>query len=301
LQRRPLIDWLLLGLLAAVWGTAFVFIKLTLDTIPPATLVALRLLIAASVLTIVMRIRGLRLPRPGSAWGPFFVMGLIGNAVPFLLISWGQLRVDSGVTGVLMGVMPLATVLLAHFFIQGERMTTRVALGFGIGFVGLGFLSGPEALRELGGEPSELVRQAAILTAAVCYSVNTIIARRFVSHDALVTSTSVMWAASLLVLPFSLWFDRPWTIEASQGSILAVIWLGVVSTGLAMVVYYRVVQTAGPTFLSLMNYMIPVVALVSGVVAMGETVQTPALIGLACILVGLSISQLAASRGTKIE
>lgn len=301
MQRRPLIDWLLLGVLAGVWGVGFVFIDLTLDTIPPATLVALRLFIAASVLTIVMRIRGLRLPRTLAAWRPFFVMGLVGNAVPFLLISWGQLRVDSGVAGVLMGVMPLATVLLAHYFVQGERMTPRVALGFGVGFLGLGFLSGPEALRELGGEPSELVRQAAILTAAVCYSVNTIIARRVTSRDALITSASVMWAASLLVLPFALYFDRPWTLEASTRSVLAVIWLGVVSTGLAMVVYYRVVQTAGPTFLSLMNYMIPVVALVSGVVVLGERVENSAIVGLVFILVGLSISQLAARGASRAD
>jgi drug/metabolite transporter (DMT)-like permease len=293
---RPLSDWLLLLLLALVWGTAFLFIKITLGSIPPLSLVALRLLIAATVLTFAMRLRGSRLPTSPRIWSHYFLMGLVGNALPFALISWGQLHVDSGVTGVLMGVMPLSTLLLAHHYVPGERMTPRLALGFVIGFLGLTILSGPELLRELGGQQSDLVRQGAILIAAILYSVNTIIARRLASLDALVSSATVMWAASAIVLPFALWLDRPWTIEPSSGSLAAVIWLGLAATGLATLVYFRLVQTAGPTFLSLMNYMIPVVALASGVALLDESVSTAALIGLGFILIGLATTQITATR-----
>jgi drug/metabolite transporter (DMT)-like permease len=291
-HQRPLLDWLLLLALAGLWGTSFLVIKIAVREIPPVTLVAARFLIAASVLSAVVRARGLRLPSSRRVWSHYLLMGVIGNSVPFTLIAWGQIQVDVGLAGILMGVMPLMTLLLAHFFVPGERMTPRMVVGFTVGFVGLVTLLGPEALLELGSQASELLSQLAIASAAICYAINTIVARRLARLDALVSAATVMWTTSALMVPAALWVDRPWDLALSAESIAAVIWLGLFATALATIVYFRIIQTAGPTFLSLINYLIPTVALTAGAIALDEELVGGVLVGMALIFAGLAISQL---------
>jgi len=291
-HRRPLLDWLLLLALAGLWGTSFLVIKIALREVTPVTLVAARFLIAASVLSAVVHARGLRLPSSPRVWSHYLLMGVIGNAVPFTLIAWGQIRVDVGLAGILMGVMPLMTLLLAHFFVPGERMTPRMVVGFALGFIGLVTLLGPEALLELGGRASDLLSQLAIALAAICYAINTIIARRLAKSEPLVSAATVMWTTSALMLPAALWLDRPWDLALSAQSIAAVAWLGLMATALATLVYFRIIQTAGPTFLSLINYMIPTVALTAGAIVLDEELVGSILLGMALIFAGLAISQL---------
>lgn len=288
---RPLIDWLALLALAFLWGTSFLFVKIAVSNIAPLTLVAARFAIAASVLSVAVHSRGLRLPRSPRVWGHYLLMSLVGNAVPFTLIAWGQIATDVGLAGILMGTMPLITLLLAHFFVPGERMNPRMAGGFAIGFVGLVVLIGPEALLELGGGASALLSQVAIAAAAVCYAVNSILARRLAVLDALVSATTIMWITSALMIPAALWVDRPWDLALSAASIASVIWLGLFATALATILYFRIVKAAGPTFLSLINYMIPVFALAAGAIALGEQLVASVLIGMLLILAGLAISR----------
>ena len=296
-HRRPLIDWLFLLVLAFLWGTSFLVIKIAVREIAPATLVAARFVIAASVLSLAVRARGLRLPTSPRVWSHYLLMSLIGNSVPFTLIAWGQIVVDVGVAGILMGVMPLMTLLLAHFFVPGERMTPRMAGGFAVGFIGLVVLFGPEALLELGGETSALLRQLAIGFAAICYATNSIITRRLGTLDPLVSATTVMWITTAIMVPAALWVDRPWNLSLSADSIASTVWLGLFPTALATILYFRIIQRAGPTFLSLINYMIPVVALAAGAIVLDEDLVWTVLLGMALILTGLAISQLGSRSG----
>ncbi len=291
-HQRPLLDWFMILALAVLWGSSFLFVKIAVREITPVTLVAARFVIAASVLSVAVRARGLRLPTSRRVWSHYLLMGLVGNAIPFTLIAWGQIRVDVGLAGILMGVMPLMTLLLAHYFVPGERMTPRMVVGFSVGFIGLVALLGPEALLELGGEASDLLSQLAIALAAICYAINTIIARRLAKLDPLVSATTVMWVTGAIMVPAALWVDRPWELALSAESIASAVWLGLVATALATIVYFRVIQTAGPTFLSLINYMIPVVALAAGAIVLDEVLVGTVLIGMALILAGLAISQL---------
>src|SRR4051812_23429337 len=146
-----------------MWGSAFMFMKIAVATVPPATLVASRLILAAIILYAVMRARGLRLPPPGRRWLAFIALGVLGNCLPFFLIAWGQQTIDSALAGILISVMPLATMVLAHFFVAGEHLTSRRALGFAIGFAGIVVLMGPAALMGLGGTPAVALAQAAVL------------------------------------------------------------------------------------------------------------------------------------------
>jgi drug/metabolite transporter (DMT)-like permease len=152
-------------------------------------------------------------------------------------------------------------------------------------------------LLEFGGESSDLPSQLAIGLAAICYATNTIITRRLGTLDPLVSATTVMWITTAIMVPLALWVERPWNLAWSAESIASVVWLGLFATALATIVYFRIIQRAGPTFLSLINYMIPVVALAAGAIVLDEKLVGTVLIGMALILTGLAISQLGSRSG----
>jgi drug/metabolite transporter (DMT)-like permease len=291
-EQRSLKDWALLMALVAMWGSAFLFIKLGVATVPPATLVAARLALGTAVLLPLVYMRGLRLPPLGGAWLPFIVMALIGNAVPFYLITWGQQTVPSALAGILMAIMPLATMVLAHFAIAGERMTRHRVAGFAIGFVGITFLMGPAALGSAGGPEARILAQFAILAGALCYAANSVLARRLVTGDFLVTSTAMLLVATIVVIPIALVLDRPWELGPTVPSILSIVWLGIGPTAVATICYFRLISSAGPTFMSIVNYLSPCIAVGLGVTLLGEKPDASAYAGLALILSGIALSQL---------
>ncbi|UCE86807.1 MAG: EamA family transporter [Deltaproteobacteria bacterium] len=285
-------DWTRLMALVFIWGTSFLLNRIAVEGVPPTTVVAGRVVIAAIALRATVFAAGLALPPRGRIWLHFLVMALLGNAIPFFLITWGQERIDSGLAGILMAVMPLTTLVLAHFFVDGERMTGRRATGFAIGFVGLVVLMGPDALRALGGSASDVARQAAVLCGALCYAANTIVARKLPGTQPLVASAAVMLLASAAMVPAAVVVDAPWRLAPRPESVASVVWLGVVSTAAATILYFSVIASAGPTFLSLINYMIPLVAVLAGVAVLGEEPTGRALAALLLILAGVGLSQL---------
>ena len=195
MNSRDIRNWSLLLALVAMWGSAFMFMKIGVATVAPATLVAGRLVLAAAVLYAVMRARGLALPPPGRRWLPFAALAILGNSLPFYLIAWGQQFIDSALAGILISIMPLATLVLAHFFVAGERMTPPRVAGFATGFAGIVVLMGPAALAGLGGSAGTALAQAAVLGGALCYAGNSVLARRTITTDFLVTSTAVLIVA----------------------------------------------------------------------------------------------------------
>jgi len=286
--RRSLEDWVLLGTLVAVWGTGFGFIAAAVETLPALTVAAGRIVLAAVVLALAVAASGRRWPR-GRVWRWFLLLGLVGNCLPFFAIGWGQIRVASSLAGILMGIMPLATLVLAHVFVPGEDMTRGKSLGFALGFAGVVVLTGPEALLELGGAPSDLVRQLAVLFGALCYATNAILTRHLPRTDALVASAATLGIAACVIGPVALVVDRPWALDVSARSLAAVAWLGLVTTAGATVVYFRLVASAGPTFFSYVNFLVPIVALSTGVVLLGERPGPNALAALVLVLGGLAL------------
>ena len=291
MAKHNITHWVLLLSLAAMWGSAFMFVKLGIASVPPATLVASRLALGALLLYAVMRLRGLALPPLGRRWIPFAVLAIVGNSAPFYLISWGQQFIDSALAGILMAVMPLTTLLLAHFFVAGERMRANRAVGFSVGFSGILVLMGPAVLSGLGGSLLEVTAQATVLAGALCYAANSVMARRLVATDFLVTSTSVLIVATIVTAPLALVLDRPWTLAPSVSSAAAIIWLGIGPTALATLLYFRLIAAAGPTFMSLVNYLSPLVALLAGVLLLGEKPGLTAFAGLGLILLGIGLSR----------
>lgn len=284
-------DWLLLFALVAMWGSSFMFNRIAVATLPPWTVVAGRIGIAALVLVLIVHALGKRLPPPGRAWAPFAVIAMIGNALPFYLITWGQQVVESALAGILMAVMPLATIVLAHFLIAGEHLTRQRAAGFATGFLGIVLLMGPAALAGIGGEAVRIISQLAVLGGALCYALQSVLTRLIVKGDVMVAAAGTLLVASVIVVPVALWLDRPWLLAPSASSAAAVIWLGVGPTAIATILYFMLIRSAGPSFMSLVNYLSPGVAVMLGLLVMGETPSANAYFGLALILAGIAVTQ----------
>jgi drug/metabolite transporter (DMT)-like permease len=300
-MTRPLGHWLLLLALVAMWGSAFMFTGIAVRGFSPRALVAIRLGIAAVLLTALVLMRGQGFPWTRRFWLSSMAISLAGNCVPFWLISFGQQRIDSGLAGILMGIMPLTTMVLAHFFVRGERLNSTKAVGFAVGFVGLVTLIGPAALLELRGQGTELPYQLAVLGGAICYAINTIVARHRPPAEPLVAAAGVMLAGSAIMLPIGGAPALRQLVTVPSAPLAAMLALGIVATALATVVFLRLVATAGPSFTSFINYLIPVWALVMGVMFLGEEPGVRVVIALALILAGIALSEVGARRPLRRE
>ena len=292
LTSRPLAHWLLLFALVAMWGSSFVFTSIAVSALPPSTVVAARLIIAAVILVGALAIGARRLPTSAVHWRSFVILAIVGNALPFWLISWGQQHIPSGLAGILMAIMPLTTLVLAHLFLEDERLTGFRVVGFAIGFSGIVILVGPNILLEMRGVGSMLLAELAVVAGAVCYAANAIIARRRPPTAPLEAATGVAIAASLLMVPIAIAADQPWQLSLTFPAAVSVTFLGIVATGIATVVYFKLISIAGPSFLSLINYLIPIWAVGVGVIALGEQPGWSALIALVLVLSGIALSEM---------
>ena len=241
--------------LVGLWGSSFLFTAISVATVDPISVVFYRLVLGALVLALVVFARDQSFPRGLRVWVGFLMMAIAGNSLPFFLISWGQQTIDSGIAGMIMAIMPLMTMVFAHYLVEGETLNRYKIIGFSLGITGVALLLGP--VFEGGGRA--LVSGLAIFTAATCYAVNAILIKRLPRFSPMVGACGVLIMASLVVLPFWLVLS-PTNNSISENSMLAVIWLGIGPTGIATIILFSVIDRAGPTFLSTINYLVPVVA-----------------------------------------
>lgn len=281
-------EWAMLLSLSVLWGGSFFFTRVALSALPPFTLVLLRVGLAAVILTIVVPLLGLKMPRQPRAWAAFFGMGLLNNAVPFCLIVWGQTHIASGLAAILNATTPLFTVVAAHVLTTDERMTGHRLVGVLLGFVGVAVMVGPAVLEGLG---TDLLAQVAVLGAALSYAFAGIFGRRFrrMGVPPLATATGQVTASALMLLPITLVADRPWTLPLPGASVWgAVFGSAVLSTALAYVLYFRILATAGATNLLLVTFLIPVSAFLLGALVLGERLAPQHFLGMALIGCGLA-------------
>lgn len=283
---RPL-EWGMLLTLSVLWGGTFFLTRVALDAVPPLTLVALRVGLAAILLNLALPILGLPLPRSRRVWAAFLAMGVLNNVVPFSLIVWGQTQIASGLAAILNATTPLATVLIAHVFTADERMTGNRLAGVLIGFAGVALVIGPSILADFG---TAFWAELAVLAATVSYACAGVFGRRFAALGiaSLTTAAGQVTASTTVLVPLALAIDAPW-----KGALLgvpacaAILALAAFSTALAYGLYFRILATAGATNLLLVTFLIPVSALVLGNRVLGEPILARHLGGMALIACGL--------------
>lgn len=282
------VDYLLLVTLAAVWGGGFMLMKIAIDTVPPATMTAARAMIAALIYTAVILATGRRLPAEPRVWATAALAGLIGIALPFSLIAWGEERIDSGLAAILMAGMPLMTLVLARFVSGNEPLTANKLVGVVFGVAGLVVLIGPGKLATLG---DDVVRQLAVVAASVSYAVNAVVQKRIAGHDPYAISAAIMICASAMLVPASLVLDAPWTLAPTGAAWLAILLLGIFPTALASLLMLTILRRQGAGFFSSVNFLVPLFGVAWGVVILSERPPASAFAALVIILAGVAISR----------
>lgn len=287
--NRPMTmrEWAMLLVLAAVWGGSFFFNGIAVRELPVFTIVVARVALAALILYALLRLAGESLPRAPCIWRAFFVMGLINNVVPFSLIVWGQQHIASGVASILNASTPLFTVVLAHVLTLDEKMSPGRLAGVVIGFAGVAVMIGLDAAQALG---THVAAQALCLAAAVSYAFAGIYGRWFktMGLSPMATATGQVMASSLLLMPLVLAVDRPWTLAMPGAATLAaLVGVAAISTALAYVLYFRILASAGATNLLLVTFLIPVSAILLGILFLGEVLLPRHVAGMALIGLGL--------------
>jgi drug/metabolite transporter (DMT)-like permease len=278
-----------LCILAVLWGSGFLFVKLALRGLSPSQLVLGQLAFGALVLLITLAIRRQSLPHASREWAYLAGMAVLANIAPYLLFSWSEQRINSGLAGVLSGTTPLLTLLLARAFGLG-RLTPPRVLGLALGLVGVVLLAAPW---HDGSRAVSLAGVLAALGAAACYAGSYVYARLLLTNrgiEPLVLAAAQLTLGAVLLSAAVPWIGRqPMTLSSSV--VLSVVALGVLSTGIAYVLNYRLIQDEGPTAASMTNYLTPVVAVLLGIAVVGERLTWNLIIGTAMILVGLWIAE----------
>jgi drug/metabolite transporter (DMT)-like permease len=289
IARSPnAVDYGLLFLLGVLWGGSFFLIKIGVATVPPMTLTAARLLIAALVMLVIAAVMGERLPVGRRIWALIALSGLIGNALPFFLISWGEEKIDSGLAAILMALMPLSTVLLAHVLIREDRMTLGKLAGVLLGLAGVVVLIGPAKLATLG---DSTIRQLAVAGAALCYSLNTVVTRFMVGQPRHALVAGVMLASAVYAVPASLLHDDLSALTPSAASIWSIMVLAVVQTALGTVLMLMIVARQGATFFAQINFIVPLTGVAWGFIVLREVPAPAAVLALGLILAGIAIAR----------
>jgi drug/metabolite transporter (DMT)-like permease len=280
-------DWGVLLLLGAIWGGSFFFIELALMGFPPLTLVLARLVLAAVTLWVALRASGGRMPRGWAVWRALLAMALLNSVVPWVLFASAQTEIDGGLAAILNAVTPIWGVVLAHFVTSDEKATANRLVGVTLGFGGVVWMIGADALAGMGGN---ILPQLACLVATILYALAGLYGRRFhgMGLSPLATATGQIGIAALVLAPVAAIVDRPWTLPMPG----AVAWAGMaalalVSTALAFVLFFRLLARAGATNTMLVTFVSPAVAVLLGVLILGEKLQPQHFTGMALITLGL--------------
>jgi len=280
-------NYLLLLSLVLIWGSSFLLNNRSLTFFTPEQVVTSRLLIGFIVMIPILFVTRRSLPRSIQSWSHFFIFATVGSVVPFTLISYGQLTITSGMAGLLMSLMPLVTLILAHYFLPNDKLNRYKLLGFIFGITGVLFILGPSIINS----NNTVFGILLVLAAACSYSFNTIITNRLPSYDPLVASTGTFLIGTVLCL---LIWPQVTSVDFHDISLIAglsVIAMGIFQTALAGVIYFFLINNAGATFLSNINYLIPVVAYLLGAYVLSEPILLYDLFALIIIVSGILLSR----------
>jgi len=287
-QKMGATEWVLLVVLAVVWGGAFLFYKLLDEAgVPPFTIVLGRVGVAALALIPVVLLLRRPLPRKPVVWGAFLALGLLNNLIPFSLIILGEKQIDSGLASIFNATTPIFTALIAHAFTRAEKLTPGKIAGVVLGLIGVVLLMGPSALHGI--NPTSTA-QLACVAAAVVYGVAIVFARRFRTWgvDPLVIATGQLVGSTLIALSLVLLVEHPWPFpHLAATAWWAWIGLALPSTAFAFVLYFRILATAGATNAASVTFLVPIGAILLGWFVLGEHLAPTTLAGMAVIFAGL--------------
>jgi drug/metabolite transporter (DMT)-like permease len=289
MPRQPTrTDYIVLFALGALWGSSFGAIKIALHGVTPLTVMSVRILLAGAALLLLILVRKTPLPRGIQNWIKIGWMALFGTLIPFFLVPWGQLQIDSSLAAILMAVNPLFALTLGHFFSDHESFTLRQLLAMLVGFSGILLVFGENAISSINGN---IWAQLAVIGAGFCYTISGVIVSRVRGASADSVSASIFICSSVIVFPLWMILEQPWSLHFETESLLALTHLGLVSTGMAFLMRYYIILRAGAVFLSYVAFIIPMFGILFGILFLGETISVNTMGAVVLILSGVYLGR----------
>ena len=287
--------WGAFWLLSLVWGSSFLFIKIAVEDLTPLTLVTMRVGIGAAGLLLAILLTRRKIPRDRSIILKLIFTGLTGTAIPFVLITWGEQFIDSGLAGILNGTVPLFTLAIAHFALADERITWLRLGGLALGFVGMVVIFSNDLLAATSQPtifetPGSIQGQLAIVLAALFYGVAAVFIRHNLRNvEPLIVAGGSQVVTLIVVAIGAFLFEAPLSSQLSGRSWFAIVWLGLLGVTLAFNLYFYVIREWSATRASLVTYVMPIVAVLLGAIVLDEVLKWQAFAGGALILGGIAL------------
>lgn len=279
-------EWGIFGLLGLIWGSSFLWIKIAVAEVGPFVLVSFRLLFGLIGLLAIMFFTKRSFARDRQTWIRFAIMAIVNTAIPFVLISWGETKIDSGLASILNGTVPLFTIVIAHFWLHDEKISFGRLLGLIIGFIGVIVL----VSRDIGpqGMQGNILGQLAVLFAAISYAVGITFSRRHLRGQ----NPLLQAASTLLVADTAMWLitpaiEHPLVLPQLPITWLAIVWLGLLGTCAGYLLYFTLINAWGATRASLVSYVFPVIGLILGIVFLHEQLDWRLWVGSALVIVSV--------------
>ena len=287
-SRSSRIDWLLFILLGFFWGSSYLFIKIGVDAgLSPFMLITLRLLIGFALLATVVALARESLPRDPRTYGHLIVMGAVNIAIPFSLITWAELTVDSALAAILNAAVPLFVIVIAAIFLRDERITINRLAGLAVGFIGVAILVGFDP-GDLAG--SDMAGELALIGSTISYGIGAVYARRNIRGlRPMIPALFQVLFALVMVSILTLVFERPFSTPITPEAWFSVIWLGLLGSGLAYLVFFRLLGRWGATRTSMVAYLLPVYGIALGALVLSEPIDARLLIGTALVIGGVAL------------
>tara|TARA_Y100000590_G_scaffold7380_1_gene9423 strand:+ start:442 stop:1317 length:876 start_codon:yes stop_codon:yes gene_type:complete len=283
-MRKPkFIDYLLLSFLALIWSSAFFNIKIATDSFGPITIAFLRVFLASIPLLLICNYKKIKIEAFSKEWHWFAIIGFVNLVVPFFLIAYGVKSVQSNLAAILMSSGPLTSTILGHFFTKHDKFNFVKTIGVLIGFSGIIYLFSDNILINENNFLSALL----ILAGATGYVIGGVLTLKISSKKNENVTTSICIWASIILLPLSLIFEQPWNLNPSLKSTTSLIYLGIVCTGLAWLLRFRILKNNGLIFQSQVSYLIPIFAIILGYIFLGELITSKVIVSLTAVVIGI--------------
>ena len=283
-------NWFLLILLSAIWGGAFTLNKIALDLYTPEVIVAGRLIVGSAFLIVLIYFIYKRFSFNLSQLNYYLFMSLVGIVIPFIAIINGQRNIDSAMAGILMATMPITTILLSHFFLVDEKINQQKFIGFLISFFGVFILIYREDLFVNNSLSTTLISQLQVMLGSTLYSIAAIYGKKYKMTDPVSASTGTILFATFFMLIYLIFIDES---NVSIPNLLVnynILLLGILCTAIATIIYFQILQTAGASFLSIMNFLIPLWAILFGIVILNDALSWNYILFRIIILSGIKLA-----------
>ena len=280
----------LLMIVATLWGASYTFIKIGIETIPPITFIAARTVIAGSILFIILKIRRINLPTDAKTWTQFVIQACLNSVIPFTLVAWAEKYVNASLATILNSSTPIFAFILAILLAKWQNssalsITPLKFFGVGCGMLGICSVVGFQAFDNLG---QQLIPQIALVVSAIFYASAAMFGRKFKDLDSMIPACGSLICGAIILLPFSLFLDQPWTLTPSKNSVLALLYLAVFSTSLTFVIYFRLYRTLGSVAATSQAFLRVPIGVMIGAFFLNETLSTQIWIGLILVVIGVA-------------